>query len=54
MDNATKAKAEEPELIPEFAKPEIQEARAFLRERFLTFINGIVCKFIINNIHEHL
>ncbi|KAF7990331.1 hypothetical protein HCN44_000136 [Aphidius gifuensis] len=53
MDNATKVKAEEPELIPDFAKPEIQEARAFLRERFLTFINGIVSKDAKFNLYEN-
>ncbi|XP_008553123.1 gem-associated protein 7-like [Microplitis mediator] len=27
---------------PEFSKPEMQEARAFLRERYLRFMNGVI------------
>lgn len=55
MDNniETKVKTEEPEIVPDFAKPEMQEARAFLRERFLTFINGIVSKEAKFNLYEN-
>ncbi|XP_043271103.1 gem-associated protein 7-like [Venturia canescens] len=37
----------------DFAKPERQEARAFLRERFLRVITGIVGKPAEFNLHEN-
>lgn len=44
MDSKNDADNEEVMEQPEFAKPEMQEARAFLRERFLQFIKGSIGK----------
>ncbi|XP_076247240.1 gem-associated protein 7 [Calliopsis andreniformis] len=47
------AKLDENETTLEFATPEKQEARAFLRERFLRVITGIVGKKAEFYLHEN-
>ena len=46
IDNNSEVKELRNEVMDhKFAKPEMQEARAFLRERFLRVVTGIVGKF---------
>lgn len=43
LDNDSESeKSEERVVEPEFANPDMQKARAFLRERFLRVVTGIV------------
>ncbi|KAK0096281.1 hypothetical protein PV326_005890 [Microctonus aethiopoides] len=53
MDSKNEAENEEVMEQPEFAKPEMQEARAFLRERFLQFIKGSIGRKATFHLYEN-